>query len=136
MKKRFILVLSVISVLITFFLGEVFSIYSFGSVPRLLTIIYLLVIFGFIEYFLIVGTFVIKKKILKKEKIDKKKIFGLILLFFFLVLLSLYLIILDIDYLNWYMYSSPFYINVVVRSLEFLLPAIGCFVGSIYLLKK
>ena len=135
MKKSFILVLSVISALITFFLGKVFSIYSFGSVPRLLTIIYLLVIFGFIEYFLIIGAFVIKK-ILKKEKIDKKKIFGLILLFFFLVLLSLYLIILDIDYLNWYMYSSPFYINVMVRSLEFLLPAIGCFVGSIYLLKK
>ena len=135
MKKRFILVLSVISVLITFFLGEVFSIYSFGSVPRLLTIIYLLVIFGFIEYFLIVGVFVIKK-ILKKEKLGIKKILGLILLFFFLLLLFLYLIILDIDYLNWYMYSSPFYINVVVRSLEFLLPAIGCFVGSIYLLKK
>ena len=135
MKKSLILILSFISILITFFLGKVFSIYSFGSVPRLLTIIYLLVIFGFIEYFFIVGAFVIKK-ILNKEKLGIKKIFGLILLIFFLILLFLYLIILDIDYLNWYMYSTPFYINVVVRSLEFLLPAIGCFVGSIYLLKK
>ena len=47
-----------------------------------------------------------------------------------------YLVIVNVDYLNWYMYSSPFYINVIVRSVEFLVPAIILIIISILLFKK
>ena len=71
MKKRIIIILSIIALVLTFLFAEIFSIYHFGSVPTLLTSLYLISIFLIFGYILIVLTYVIKK-IIKKEKIFKK----------------------------------------------------------------
>lgn len=135
MKKRTIIILSIITLILTFIFAEIFSIYHFGSIPTLLTTSYLIIIFSIFEYLLISITYVIRK-LIKKEKIGIKKIIGLILLFIALLLVVLFLVVVNADYLNWYMYSSPFYLNVIVRSVEFLLPSIILIVIGIILLKK
>ena len=135
MKKRNILIGSIISIIITFIFAEIFSLYHFGSVPTLLTILYLISIFSIFEYLLISTTYVIRK-LIKKETWEIKKIIGIILLFVALLLVLLFLIVVNVDYLHWYMYSSPFYLNVIVRSVEFLLPAIVLILISILLIKN
>ena len=129
------LISSIISIIITLFLGGILSIYSFGSVPTLLTFLYLISMFSIINYLIIVGTYIVKK-IIKKEKISLKKIIGLILLFISLVLVLYYIIVLDIDYLNWYVNSAPFYFNVIFRSIEYLIPSIIMFIIGIKLINK
>lgn len=135
MKKRIIIILSLVMLVLTFIFAEIFSIYHFGSVPTLLTTLYLISIFSIFEYLSISLTYVIRK-IIKKEKIDLKKISGLILLFIALLLVLIFLIVLDFDYLNWYAYSSPFYLNVIYRSIEFLVPSIALTVFGILLIKN
>lgn len=135
MKKRIIIILSLVMLVLTFIFAEIFSIYHFGSVPTLLTTLYLISIFSIFEYLSISLTYVIRK-IIKKEKIGLKKISGLILLFIALLLVLIFLIVLDFDYLNWYAYSSPFYLNVIYRSIEFLVPSIALTVFGILLIKN
>jgi len=135
MKKGIILILSIISLVLTFIFADMFSIYHFSNVPTLLTSLYLLSIFSIFEYFSISIMYIVKK-IIKKEKIEIKKIIGLILLFIALLLILLFLIVVNVDWLNWYTSSNPFYINVIVRSVEFLLPAIILIVISIVLFKN
>ena len=135
MKKRTIIILSVITLFLTFIFAEIFSIYHFGSVPTLLTSLYLISIFSIFEYLSISLTYVIGK-IIKKEKISFKKIIGLILFFIALILLLIFLIVLDFDYLNWYVYSSPFYLNVIYRSIEFLVPSIVLTIFGVLLIKN
>lgn len=135
MRKKTILILSVIILILTFMFAEIFSIYHFGSVLSLLTFLYLISIFSILEYLSISVLYVIRR-LIKKEKIETKKVFGLILLFVALLLILSFLIIIDIDWLNWYMYSSPFYINVIIRSIEFLLPSIIFIVVGTLLIKK
>lgn len=138
MKKRTIIILSIITLILTFIFAEIFSIYHFGSIPTLLTSLYLMsiyIIFAIFEYLLVCITYIIRK-LIKKEKIGIKKIIGLILLFIALLLVLLFLVVVNADYLNWYMYSSPFYLNVIVRSVEFLLPSLILIVVSIIFLKK
>ena len=135
MKKRNILIGSIISIIITFIFAEIFSLYHFGSVPTLLTTLYLISIFSMFEYLLISTTYVIRK-LIKKEKLEIKKIIGIILLFVALLLLLIFLIVLDFDYLNWYAYSSPFYLNVIYRSIEFLVPSIALTIFGILLIKN
>ena len=129
------LISSIISIIITLFLGEILSIYSFGSVPTLLTFLYLISMFSIINYLIIVGTYIVKK-IIKKEKISLKKIIGLILLFVSLVLVLYYIIVLNIDYLNWYVNSAPFYFNVIFRSIDYLIPSIIMLIIGIKLINK
>ena len=116
MKSRVIIIISIISLIFTFVLAELFSVYQFGSVPTLLTSLYLISIFSIMEYLFISITYIVKK-ISKKQKIGVKKIIGLLLLFIALLLILFFLIVVDIDWLNWYLYSSPFYINVIIRSI-------------------
>lgn len=73
---------------------------------------------------------------MKKEKLGLKKIIGLILPIISLLLILLFSIIINYEYLIWYSFSSPFYVNVIVRSLEFLLPAIILGLISFFLIKK
>lgn len=134
MKTRLVII-SIISLILTFVFAELLSLYHFGSVPTLLTSLYLISMFAIIEYLFISMTYIIKK-IVKKQKISVKKIIGLLLLFIALLLILSFLIVVDIDWLNWYVYSSPFYINVIIRSVEFLLPSIILIVISIVLMKK
>ena len=135
MKKKKILILTIITLFLTFIFAEIFSIYHFGSVPTLLTSLYLISIFSVFEYLLISLIYVVRK-IVKKEKIGLKKIIGLILFFIALLLLLIFLIVLDFDYLNWYAYSSPFYLNVIYRSIEFLVPSIALTIFGILLIKN
>lgn len=134
MKIRLVII-SIISLILTFVFAELLSLYHFSSVPTLLTSLYLISMFAIIEYLFISITYIIKK-IVKKQKIGVKKIIGLFLLFIVLLFILSFLIVVDIDWLNWYVYSSPFYINVIIRSVEFLLPAIILIVISIVLMKK
>lgn len=135
MKKCNIFIFSIISIVLTFFIAEIFSIYSFGSIPTLLTSLYLVSLFSIIEYIFISGSYIFYK-IYNKEKIYLKKVIGLILLFIALILIFLYLVVVNVDYLHWYMYSSPFYINVIVRSVEFLIPSLILIIISIVLFRK
>lgn len=135
MKKGTILILSIIALVLTFIFAEIFSIYHFGSVPTLLTSLYLISMFTILEYLAISITYIVGK-IIKKEKLEKKKIIGIILLFIALLLVLLYIVVLDIDYLHWYMNSAPFYLNVIVRSVEFLIPSIILIVIGILLIRN
>ncbi len=134
MKIRLVII-SIISLILTFVFAELLSLYHFGSIPTLLTSLYLISMFAIIEYLFISITYIIKK-IVKKQKIGVKKIIGLFLLFIALLFILSFLIVVDIDWLNWYVYSSPFYINVIIRSVDFLSPAIILIVISIVLMKK
>lgn len=134
MKIRLVII-SIISLILTFVFAKLLSLYHFGSIPTLLTSLYLISMFAIIEYLFISIAYIIKK-IVKKQKIGVKKIIGLFLLFIALLFILSFLIVVDIDWLNWYVYSSPFYINVIIRSVEFLLPAIILIVISIVLMKK
>lgn len=129
------LILNFVSLILTFIFADVLSIYSFGSIPTLLSILYLLSIFLILDYVLITGSYILKK-LITKEKILIKEIIGLILIFIALILILLFLVVVNVDYLHWYMYSSPFYLNIIVRSLEFLLPAAVLLVIVFLLIKK
>lgn len=135
MKKKSIIIITIITLIFTFIFAEIFSIYHFGSIPTLLTTSYLISIFSIFEYLLISLTYIIKKR-MKKEKIERKKIIGLILLFIALLLILFYIVSLNIDWLNWYAYSSPFYLNVIVKTIEYIIPSIILIIISIRLLKK
>lgn len=135
MKKRNIFILSIISIILTFVIADVLSVYSFGTVPTVLTSLYLICLFSILEYIFISSGYIFNK-IYNKEKIFIKNIIGIILLFVALILIFLYLIVVNVDYLHWYMYSSPFYINVIVRSVEFLLPSLILVGISIFLFRK
>ena len=126
---------SLISLVLTFFLGEILSIYSFGTIPTVLTSLYLISMFLILDYLLICGVYIISK-LVKKEKIGIKKIIGLILIFIFLILVLYYIIVLNIDYLHWYVNSSPFYFDVIFRGIEILLPGIIMFIIGIFLIRK
>lgn len=130
--KKSILISTLISIVLTFVFSEILSIYHIGTIPTLLTTLYLIAMFLIFEYIFIVASYLIKSI----NKINIKKIIGLILLFISLLLILLFVIIINVDYLNWYQYSSPFYINVIVRSLEMLLPSLILIISSIVLLKK
>ena len=129
------LICSLIALVLTFFLGEILSIYSFGTIPTVLTSLYLISMFLILDYLLICGVYIISK-LIKKEKIGIKKIIGLILIFIFLILVLYYIIVLNIDYLHWYVNSSPFYFNVIFRGIEILLPGIIMFIIGIFLIRK
>lgn len=135
MKNRIIIILTTITLVLTFIFAETFSIYHFSSLPTLQTSLYLISIFSIFEYLSISLTYVIRKMI-KKEKLGFKRIFGLISFFIALSLLLIFLIVLEFDYLNWYAYSSPFYLNVIYRSIEFLIPSIALTVFGILLIKN
>ena len=129
------LICSLIALVLTFFLGEILSIYSFGTIPTVLTSLYIISMFLILDYLLICGVYIISK-LVKKEKIGIKKIIGIILIFIFLILVLYYIIVLNIDYLHWYVNSSPFYFDVIFRGIEILLPGIIMFIIGIFLIRK
>lgn len=135
MKKGIILILTIIVSVLTFVFSEIFSIYHFGGAPTLLTTLYLICIFNIFEY-LTISIYYVVNKILKKEEIKIKKIIGLVFLFITLLLIFLLLIVLEFDWLNWYAYSTPFYINVIVKGIKYLLPATLFLILGIRLIKN
>lgn len=135
MKKSTIIILTIIILILTFIFAEIFSIYHFSSTPTLLTSLYLISIFTILEYLSIAITYIVRK-LMKKEKLEIKKVIGLILLFIALLLILLYLVVLNLDYLHWYMNSAPFYLNIIVRSIEFLIPSITLIITGLFLVRK
>lgn len=138
MKKIFVLVsATILSLIITFVYAEIFSLYHFGDSPTIYTLSYLISLFGILEYILLSLIYVIKKK-LNKEKIGIKKAISLVLFFVSLMMILWCIILIDIDWLNYYsrFNSSPFYVFVIVRCLEFLLPSIILIIISIFLIKN
>lgn len=135
MKKSLILLLSIIALLFTFILSNLFSIYRLGSTPTLLTSLYLINIFVIFDYLLIFTTYIIKK-LVRKEKLDINRIMAYILLLVSLSLILSFVIITYIDYLTRYEPTKPFYWNVIKRIIEFLLPSIITFIISVILLKR
>lgn len=135
MKKRNILIGTITSLILTFILAELFSIYHFGDIPTLLTSFYLITIFSIFEY-VILNLIYIINKLIKKEKISGKEIFGRILIFISILLVLFLGIVLEVDWLNWYAYSTPFYINVIVKMIKYLLPATLLLIIGIKLIKK
>jgi len=130
-----ILATSIISLIFTLIFTEIFSLYHFGDIPTITTLSYLITFFCFFEYILLLIIYVIRKKV-NKGKIGVKRIIGLTILFIALILILSFIVVLEVDWLNWYIYSSPFYINVIIRSLEFLLPSIVLIIVGIHLLRK
>ena len=135
MKKTRILIWTVISLILTFILAELFSLYHFGDIPTLLTAFYLISIFSIFEYLLLTLIHIINK-LIKKKKIHVKEIFGRILLFISLLLVLFLGIVLEVDWLNWYAYSTPFYINVIVKMIKYLLSATLLLITGIRLIRK
>lgn len=135
MKKSILIILSIIVLGLTFFTAEILSIYDFGTIPTLLTTLYLIAIFSILEYLFIFCYYIISK-IRKKEKINKSNIIGLILLFGALILILLFIIAVNIDWLNKYIYSTPFYYMVIGSCIEFLLPAVVLLIFGIKLIRK
>lgn len=134
MKKKKILILSLIALISTFIFAAMFCIYHFDRIPSPLTILSLISIFLTFEYFFLLLNYLVTK-FAQKEKIRLSKIIGLVLPIISIVLILLFSIILNYDYLIWYAYSTPFYINVLTRSIEFLLPAIIIIIISLLLIK-
>ena len=135
MKKRNILIGTITSLILTFILAELFSIYHFGDIPTLLTLFYLVTIFSVFEYVILTLIHIINK-LIKKEKISVKEIFGRTLVFISILLVLFLGIVLEIDWLNWYAYSTPFYINVIVKMIKYLLPATILLIIGIKLIRK
>ena len=127
----------IVSLIITFFTADIFSLYHFGDMLTFTTFTYLSFIFCFMTYVLSSLIYVVGKKV-KRETIGNKKMMSLILFFISLILILGFIIILNIDWITYYSHynSSPFYVFVLVRSLEFLLPAIILIIMGIILLIK
>lgn len=135
MNKKNILILSFVALILTLIFAGTFCIYHFDHLPSPMTILSLISIYLSFDYLLLLITYCFKK-FMKKEKLGLKKIIGLILPIISLLLILLFSIIINYEYLIWYSFSSPFYVNVIVRSLEFLLPAIILSLISFFLIKK
>ena len=138
MKKTLTIIGTIIlSLIITFVFTETFSLYRFGTTSTFTTFTYLLFIFCFITYILLSLIYIISKKV-KKEKIGIKKIISLVLFFVSLLLILGFMVILNLDWITYYSNypSAPFYVYIIVRSLEFLLPSIILIIVGIVLLLK
>ena len=135
MKKKTFLILSLIALISTFIFAAMFCIYHFDRIPSPLTILSLVSIFLTFEYFFLLLSYLVTKFV-QKKKIRLSQIIGLILPIISIVLILLFSIALNYDYLIWYAYSTPFYINVLVRSFEFLLPAVIIIIISLLLIKN
>ena len=127
----------IVSLIITFLLAETFSLYHFGDIPTITTFIYLIILFSIIIYILSSLIYIISKK-MKKEKIGIKKIISILLFFMSLILILGFVVTLNVDWLNYYSRyeANPFYVYILQRGLEFLLPAVVLIVVGILLLRK
>lgn len=45
-----------------------------------------------------------------------------------IILLVLFVVMVNVDYLRYRMYSAPFYIYVIIRAVEFAIPSLVVFV--------
>ncbi len=65
-----------------------------------------------------------------------KKVIGVVLFCLAIIFVGYFALVLNIDWLGWYANSAPFYVDIIFRGIEFLLPAIICIVTGIVLINK
>ena len=137
MKRTSIVIGTIIlSLLIVFLFAKVFSLYHFGDAPTITSIFYLITSFFIIEYIFLSVIYEIYKKV-KREKIWVKKIISLLLFLISLLLLFGFVFILNFDWIAYYSYvPCPFYLSIIKRSLEFLLPSFLLVVVGFFILRK
>ncbi len=137
--KKILVILGVIilSLVMTFTASEFLSLYHFGDKITFTTFTYLLFMFCFITYILLSISYIVSKRI-RKEKIGIKKISCILLFFAALILLLCFVVLLNFDWLTYYsnFNSSPFYVFILVRGIEFLVPMVILVVIGIILLKN
>ena len=136
MKKDFIMFITIIlSLLFTFLLSNFIGLYTFGTTPTTLTIIYLISIFSIIEYLFIIISYLANKK---RKKLSLKKIISFFMFFISLVLILFFIFVTNVDWLNFYSSgdSAPFYITIIKNSFIFLVPSLIFIIIGIILFKK
>ena len=138
MKKSFVIFSTcVFNIILTFLLANFLSIYHFGSVPTLLTLIYLLSIFSIFEYIMLSIVYIVSKK-LKKEKIGYKKIIKIVFYFIFLLSILCFIFATEIDWINYHSngYSAPFHLYVIENAITILIPPILLIVICAFLFRR
>lgn len=137
--KRFLTIVgsTIVSLILTFVLAEVLSLYHFGTVPTILTIIYLVSLFCIFEYLILTVKFIINKK-KNHQTISHKNIFSMILFFISLLLVLYFIFATNIDWLNYYSKgdSAPFYLTIITNGIKILIPSVISFVLGIFISKK
>ena len=128
---------TIVSLILTFVLAEVLSLYHFGTVPTILTIIYLVSLFCIFEYLILTVKFIINKK-KNHQTISHKNIFSMILFFISLLLVLYFIFATNIDWLNYYSKgdSAPFYLTIITNGIKILIPSVISFVLGIFISKK
>lgn len=134
MKKVFTVIVSLI---LTFILAELLSLYHFGTVPTTLTIVYLVSLFCIFTYLIFSVDFIINKK-KNHQPISHKNIFSMILFFLSLLLVLYFIFATNIDWLNYYSRgnSAPFYLTIITNAIKVLIPSAILFVSGICISKK
>ena len=138
MKKVFTIAGSIIvSLILTFVLTELLSLYHFGTVPTTLTIIYLVSLFCIFEYLILAVKFIFNKK-KNHQTISHKNIFSMILFFLSLLLVLYFIFATNIGWLNYYSKgdSAPFYLTIITNGIKILMPSVISFVLGIFISKK
>ena len=137
--KRFLTIVgsTIVSLILTFVLAELLSLYNFGTVPTILTIIYLVSLFCIFEYLILTVKFIINKK-KNHQTISHKNIFSMILFFISLLLVLYFIFATNIDWLNYYSKgdSAPFYLTIITNGIKILIPSVISFVLGIFISKK
>ena len=137
--KRFLTIVGStrVSLILTFVLAELLSLYHFGTVPTILTIIYLVSLFCIFEYLILTVKFIINKK-KNHQTISHKNIFSMILFFISLLLVLYFIFATNIDWLNYYSKgdSAPFYLTIITNGIKILIPSVISFVLGIFISKK
>lgn len=137
--KRFLTIVgsTIVSLILTFVLAELLSLYHFGTVPTILTIIYLVSLFCIVEYLILTVKFIINKK-KNHQTISHKNIFSMILFFISLLLVLYFIFATNIDWLNYYSKgdSAPFYLTIITNGIKILIPSVISFVLGIFISKK
>lgn len=137
--KRFLTIVgsTIVSLILTFVLAELLSLYHFGTVPTILTIIYLVSLFCIFEYLILTVKFIINKK-KNHQTISHKNIFSMILFFISLLLVLYFIFATNIDWLNYYSKgdSAPFYLTIITNGIKILIPSVISFVLGIFTSKK
>ena len=138
MKRVLTIVESIIvSLILTFVLAELLSLYHFGTFPTVLTIIYLISLFCIFEYLILLANFIVNKK-KKHQTISHRNIFSMILFFLSLLLVLYFIFTTNIDWLNYYSRgdSAPFYLTIITNGIKILMPSVISFVLGIFISKK
>lgn len=138
MKRVLTIVESIIvSLILTFVLAELLSLYHFGTLPTVLTIIYLISLFCIFEYLILLANFIVNKK-KKHQTISHRNIFSMILFFLSLLLVLYFIFTTNIDWLNYYSRgdSAPFYLIIIVNGIKILIPSVISFILGIFISKK